>query len=43
VKENIKPFDEQMSRWYDEQKKNGREIVLTVRCWDNWENDLETE
>ena len=24
-------------------KKNGREIVLTVRCWDNWENDLETE
>ena len=43
VKENIRPFDEQMSRWYDEQKKNGREIVLTVRCWDNWENDLETE
>lgn len=43
VKENIKPFDEQMLRWYDEQKKNGREIVLTVRCWDNWENDLETE
>lgn len=43
VKENIKPFDEQMSHWYDEQKKNGREIVLTVRCWDNWENDLETE
>lgn len=43
VKENIKPFDEQMSRWYDEQKKNGREIVLTVRCWDDWENDLETE
>ena len=43
VKENIKPFDEHMSRWYDEQKKNGREIVLTVRCWDNWENDLETE
>lgn len=43
VKENIKPFDEQMSRWYDEQEKKGREIVLTVRCWDNWENDLETE
>ncbi|MFR3187684.1 MAG: hypothetical protein ACLTOV_06720 [Phocaeicola sp.] len=29
MKENIKPFDEQMSHWYDEQKKNGREIVLT--------------
>lgn len=43
IKENIKPFDEQMSRWYDEQKKNGREITLTVRCWDNWGNDLGTE
>lgn len=43
VKKNAKPFDEQMTRWFDEQKKNGREITLTVRCWDNWENDLETE
>lgn len=43
VKENVKPFDEQMTRWYDDQRKNGREIILTVRCWDNWENDLETE
>ena len=43
VKENVEPFDEQMTRWYDDQKKNGREITLTVRCWDSWENDLETE
>ncbi len=43
VMENIKPFDEQMTNWYDNQKKNGREIVLTIRCWDNWEKDLETE
>ena len=43
VKENVKPFDEQMTRWYDGQKKNGRKIALTVRCWDSWENDLETE
>lgn len=43
VKENVKPFDEQMTRWYDDQKKNGRKIALTVRCWDSWENDLETE
>lgn len=32
-----------MSNWYDAQKKYGREIVLTVRRWDNWEHDLETE
>ena len=42
VKENVKPFDEQMSRWYDDQRKNGREITLTVRCWDSWENDWRT-
>ena len=43
VQENIKPFDKQMDEWYKDQKKNGMEIILTVRCWDNWENDLETE
>lgn len=43
VKENIAPFDEQITRWYDDQKKNGREIKITVHCWDNWESDLSTE
>ena len=43
VKDNVKMFDKQMDAWYDDQKRNGREIVLTVRCWDNWENDLESE
>lgn len=43
VKENIKEFDKQMDAWYADQRKNGREILLTVRCWDNWDNDLETE
>jgi len=43
IKENIKPFDQQMNNWYADQQQNGREIVLTIRCWDNWENDLETE
>ena len=43
VKKNVKPFDKQMSQWYSDQQKNGREISLTVRCWDNWDNDLETE
>lgn len=43
VKANIKEFDKQLDSWYDSQIKNGREIVLTVRCWDSWDNDLETE
>ena len=43
VKENVKPFDKQMDNWYADQRKNGREISLTVRCWDSWDKDLETE
>lgn len=43
VKENIKEFDRQLDKWYADQQMNGREIALTVRCWDNWDNDLETE
>lgn len=43
VKENVKEFDRQLDSWYADQRKNGREITLTVRCWDNWDNDLETE
>lgn len=43
VKECIGEFDTQMTKWYVNQQADGREIVLTIRCWDNWENDLETE
>lgn len=43
VKDNVKEFDKQLDHWYADQKKNGREIALTVRCWDSWDNDLETE
>ena len=43
VKERIAEFDSQMTKWYVGQQADGREIVLTIRCWDNWENDLETE
>lgn len=43
VKENVKEFDKQLDKWYADQKKNGREIALTIRCWDNWDKDLETE
>lgn len=43
VEDNIKAFDAQMDKWYAEQNKYGREISLTVRCWDNWDKNLETE
>lgn len=40
---HIKTFDKQMDNYFRDLKKNGREIVLTVRCWDSWDKDLETE
>ena len=43
VKDRIAEFDALMVKWYKDQQTHGREIVLTIRCWDNWENDLETE
>lgn len=43
VSERINEFDRQMMDWYYFQQTHGREIVLTIRCWDNWEHDLETE
>ena len=43
VQKHIKPFDKQMEEWFADQQRNGREITLTVRCWDNWDKDLETE
>lgn len=43
VEENIQSFDQQMVNWFLDQEKNGREITLTIRSWDNWEKDLETD
>lgn len=43
VKDNVGKFDKQMDDWYADQRKKGREISLTVRCWDNWDKDLEEE
>ena len=43
VEKNIKPFDKQMDVFYSNMKSNGREVLLTVRTWDNWDNDLESE
>lgn len=43
VKEQIKPFCKQMDSFFADAENNGREIILTVRKWDDWDNDLETE
>lgn len=43
VNQNIKKFCQQMDVYYTNQCKAGREIVLTVKIWNNWDKDLETE
>lgn len=43
VKSHIADFDNQMFFYFKDLQKNGREIVLTVRCWDSWDGDLEME
>lgn len=43
VASHIDNFDKQLDRYFRDLRTNGREIVFTVRCWDNWDKDLETE
>lgn len=43
VKSHIKEFDKQMDKYYQDMKRNGREIVFTVKCWESWDKDLEAE
>lgn len=43
VKKNMKTFDKQLTSYFKVINSKGREIVLTIKTWDNWEHDLETE
>lgn len=40
---NIDPFAAQIQSHFDDMFNNGREILLTVKKWNSWENDMETE
>lgn len=43
VEKNMKSFDKQMSSYFRSMESKGREIILTIKTWDSWGNDLETE
>lgn len=43
ILENFDPFVAQLQSHFEDLLTNGREIRLTVRKWDNWEYDLESE
>ena len=40
---NIDPFSSQLQSHFDDMFANGREIILTIKVWDNWEYNLEKE
>ena len=40
---NIDPFAAQLQTHFDDMFNNGREILLTVKKWNSWDKDLETE
>jgi hypothetical protein len=40
---NIDPFVSQLQAHFEDMQQNGREIKLTVRRWNSWTNNLETE
>jgi hypothetical protein len=40
---NIDPFATQLQSHFDDMFNNGREIRLTVRKWESWDKNLETE
>jgi hypothetical protein len=39
----IDPFLADLQKHFDDMFKNGREVIISVKRWDNWENNFETE
>jgi hypothetical protein len=40
---NIDPFVTQLQSHFDDMSSNGREVLLTIKKWNNWDKDLESE
>jgi len=40
---NIEPFAAQLQAHFDDMFNNGREILLTVKKWNSWDKNMETE
>lgn len=43
VAANIELFSEQLQKHFDDLTKNGREILLTLKKWDSWTKNFESE
>ena len=40
---NIDPFVKQLQSHFDDMFTNGREVIITIKRWNNWDKNLETE
>lgn len=43
VQNNVAEFDAQMQSFYNNINQNGREIIINIKKWNDWEEDLESE
>ncbi|MFN9950857.1 MAG: DUF6175 family protein [Bacteroidota bacterium] len=43
VKDNFSLFNSQLETHFSEMKKNGREVLVRIKTWKNWDKDLESE
>jgi hypothetical protein len=43
ILKHIEPFKAQLQNHFDDMFTNGREIIITVKRWDNWDKTLEDE
>ncbi len=43
VQGNMSLFLSQIQDYFDDMKKNGREVIVRIKTWKSWDKDLETE
>jgi hypothetical protein len=43
VKDNFSLFNSQLENHFADIKKNGREVIVRIKTWKNWDKDLEEE
>ena len=43
VKENFSLFNSQIDTSFNDMKKNGREVIVKIKTWKNWDKNLEEE
>ncbi len=43
IKKNLNPFLKQLKDYFSDIQINGREVVIRIKKWDNWDKNLEDE